>query len=68
MTRLIAIAVCVGGTWLLFWLNRDKNVRVSKALWIPTIWMFLGATRNLSEWFHLSSSSTEGRYLEGNPI
>ncbi|MGA9143900.1 MAG: O-antigen ligase family protein, partial [Candidatus Acidiferrales bacterium] len=41
---------------------------VSKALWIPTIWMFLGATRNLSEWFHLSSSSTEGRYLEGNPI
>lgn len=68
MVRLVPVIICAIGIWLLFRLNREKESRTSKALWIPTIWVFLGATRSLSEWFHLSSSGTSGRYLEGNPI
>jgi exopolysaccharide production protein ExoQ len=68
MVRLVAATICVFCIGILFRLNREKELRTSKALWIPTIWLFLGATRNLSEWLHLSSSGTAGRYQEGNLV
>jgi exopolysaccharide production protein ExoQ len=68
MGRLIASIFCAFVIWQLFRLNREKEVRTSKALWIPTFWLFLASSRNLSEWFHYSSGAAADRYLEGNPL
>ncbi len=54
----------------LFWVDRKKNDGVSKAIWIPLIWMVFAASREISFWIHywfnieLYSASIE----EGNPI
>src|ERR1700682_99208 len=71
MGRLIATIVCVLLIWTLFRLNREEEVRTSKALWLPTFWLFIGASRNFSEWLHLAplaSGGGSGRYLEGSPL
>ena len=67
MVRLIATAICGLVIWQLFRLGREEGVRTSRALWIPTLWLFIGATRNLSEWLHLSGSSG-AQYQEGNSV
>jgi len=67
--RLLAAFVCGLVIWQLFRLNREEKVKTSLALWIPTLWIFVGATRNLSVWLSFSSDdSGQGGYLEGNPI
>jgi exopolysaccharide production protein ExoQ len=67
MAGLIASIICAIFIFALFRLDREPEVRVSKALWIPTMWLFLAASRNVSEWFHYSSGASD-RYLEGNPL
>jgi exopolysaccharide production protein ExoQ len=69
MGRLIATIVCVFVIWLLFRLNREGGVRISKALWLPTFWFFIALSRNISEWLHYSTFSGRSvRYLEGSPL
>jgi exopolysaccharide production protein ExoQ len=68
MVRLIAGVFCAFVIWQLFRLNREREVRTSKALWIPTFWLFLAASRNLSEWLHYSPGGAADHYLEGNPL
>jgi O-antigen ligase len=34
----------------LFYLNRDKPVRTSRALWIPVIWFWILGSRSVSTW------------------
>jgi O-antigen ligase len=53
--------------WLLFRLSKEEKGSTSLALWIPTLWIFVGATRNLSVWFSFSGGGSGG-YLEGNPL
>jgi len=66
--RLIAATFCGLVIWQLFRLNREEKIRTSAALWIPTLWIFIGATRNLSVWFSFSSGGSGERYTEGNPL
>lgn len=67
--RLIAVAFCGLVIWQLFRLNREEKVKTSLALWIPTLWIFIGATRNFSEWMSFSGGlGQSGGYLEGSPI
>src|SRR5258708_7250532 len=54
--------------WQLFRLNREENVRTSKALWIPTFWLFIAASRNVSEWLQYSAGGGGDQYLEGSPL
>jgi O-antigen ligase len=68
---MVAILVWVVFTLGLFWLDRVPKSRSSKALWLPSLWLFIGASRNFSEWFHTGggvSSSQSDAYLEGNPV
>jgi exopolysaccharide production protein ExoQ len=67
MGRLIGPVICALVIWQLFRLNREKDVRTSIALWIPTFWLFIACSRNVSEWLHFSSGGSD-RYLEGNPL
>lgn len=69
MIRLISALFCALGIWQLFRWGREEGVRTSPVLWVPTVWLFLGATRNPSEWLQLSAPSGQSStYLEGNPL
>ena len=59
------IAAIIG----LFWLDRDAKTRISKALWIPVIWLLIVGSRPVSMWFQSGPtiSQTE-QYTEGSPI
>src|SRR2546428_9844572 len=68
----IASVVFASGVFGLFMLDRDHEVRTSKALWIPVIWLWLCASRTLAEWLAIMGwaaplSVTES-YVDGNPI
>ncbi|MBS3917371.1 MAG: O-antigen ligase family protein [Deltaproteobacteria bacterium] len=53
----------------LFWVDRKKIEGVSRAIWIPLIWMFFSASRYVSQWLNLGApTDTVDIYLEGNPV
>jgi O-antigen ligase len=68
MARLIAVGIWALVTLWLFWLNREPKVRTSKALWIPTMWLFIATSRNASDWLQSSSAGISDSYLEGSPL
>ena len=58
----------------LFWADWDRELRTSKALWIPTLWVLLNASRPASAWLQtfgldvgLDTTSAD-IYTEGSPI
>lgn len=54
---------------ILFFLDRDTSARTSKALWIPTIWMLIIASRSISEWLHPGDDlSLSSQYSDSSPI
>src|SRR5437016_1179086 len=68
----IASLIFALGVFGLFMLDRDREVRTSKALWIPAIWLWLCASRSLAEWLAIIGwgepvNLTES-YVEGSPI
>jgi exopolysaccharide production protein ExoQ len=69
MPPLVATAVFIVGIAGLFWLDRDPEVRTSKALWIPTAWLLITASRPVSMWVGMTPSAASGDvYIEGSPI
>jgi exopolysaccharide production protein ExoQ len=65
---LIAAIICALVVWELFRLNREGEARSSKALWIPTIWLFLATSRNVSAWLQYSPGGVSDQYVEGSPL
>ena len=51
MGSTLATFVCAVGVGGLFYLNRDNSERTSKFLWIPVIWLWINASRPISNWF-----------------
>lgn len=64
MNPLIASLVCACGIAGLLYLDRERTVRVSKALWIPGIWIAIIGSRPVSEWLGFSPPTNER--LEGS--
>ena len=55
----------------LFLLDRDRNSRISPALWIPVAWLSIAASRMLSDWLTWGAKSgmqSPDEYLEGSPV
>jgi exopolysaccharide production protein ExoQ len=54
----------------LFFLNRDKSVRTSKALWLPVIYLWIEGSRSISAWLGSPQSSTVDiqAQLDGSPL
>src|SRR5205823_1135255 len=72
MPPAIASIIFTIGILGLFYLDRDKTGRMSKALWIPAAWLFLISSRPTSLWLGMSPNfkgvdATEA-YVEGSPI
>jgi O-antigen ligase len=52
----------------LFWLDRDREVRASKALWVPVAWVLLAGSRPVTVWFVAKDPNyPPERFLEANP-
>lgn len=66
----IAATIFAIGIAGLFYYDRDKDVRVSKALWIPTVWLFFCMSRSASQWLGMSPPPEDMAtvYLEGSPV
>jgi exopolysaccharide production protein ExoQ len=46
----LASFICAIGIAGLFYLDRDKSVRTSRALWLPVIWLWIVGSRPVSAW------------------
>jgi exopolysaccharide production protein ExoQ len=64
----LATLVFVAGTVLMFRLDRDPHARVSRALWIPTLWMLIAGSRMVSEWQVGAEIESPNQYFEGSPV
>lgn len=65
----IASILVLAGIVLLFWLDRDTKAKTSPALWIAVVWVAIGASRMVSEWFGSSIYlESPEQYLEGSPL
>jgi exopolysaccharide production protein ExoQ len=56
----IATLVFAIGVSGLFRLNRDESVKTSKALWLPALWLAIGASRMPTQWFQAFLSGSAG--------
>ncbi len=66
----IAALACVAFILLLFWIDRKSPDGVSRAVWIPLIWMFFAGSRFASQWLSLGvpGSYSNFSYDEGSPL
>ena len=69
----IATLFCILGIVGLFALDRDRNVRTSKGLWIPVVWVWILGSREVSKWlaaFGMGQAATlsTSSELAGNPL
>jgi len=68
MPRQLALFIYILIVIYLFWIDRKNNEGISKAIWIPFLWMFPSATQEYSFWlsylFGIGSSSEN--LIEGN--
>jgi O-antigen ligase len=50
MNSSLALGLYIAGIAGLLYLDRDKSVRASKALWLPVIWLSIAGSRSVSAW------------------
>jgi O-antigen ligase len=70
-----ATLICIVFMLYLFLMDRKKSDRLSSALWIPLIWMFLAGSRYVSAWLDIgkpvqwvSADQISAVYNEGSPV
>jgi exopolysaccharide production protein ExoQ len=70
MGALLAFLICSLGVAGLFFLDRDKSVRTSKALWLPVIWLWIAGSRTVSVWLGTGgrSAGALASTLDGSPM
>src|SRR5262245_54270932 len=67
--QLTATGICILLILVLFWLDRERRVRTSAAVFIPMAWLLIAGSRNISEWLDLSGpADAVDRYMEGDPV
>jgi exopolysaccharide production protein ExoQ len=65
MHQIIAFLLCTAFVVLLLSFDRKQSRNLSRALWIPTIWMLLAASKPLGVWFGVVD---EGGDAEGSSL
>ena len=64
MPRILALFLCSGFVLFLLWLERKQSIGVTRAFWIPTIWLLYVASRPLAAWFPMSGATPESSPLD----
>ena len=67
MNTSLATLICACGIGGLFYLDRDRAVRTSKALWLPVIYFWIIGSRSVGEWLNLPSDDGNVQ-LQGSPL
>jgi exopolysaccharide production protein ExoQ len=62
----LAFLVCSIGIAGLFYLDRDRSIRISKALWLPVIWLWIAGSRPASVWLGSGSAGDLSATLDGS--
>lgn len=64
------IALCLCFLFVLYIIKTDSenHTNVSRAIWIPTVWMLIGGSRLVSQWMQVSVVSAEDALVEGNIV
>ena len=65
---LIATIFVIVGIVGLFRLDRDQKTRVSKALWIPTIYVLLISSRPVTDWMGVNQSISPEDGIYSDPV
>jgi O-antigen ligase len=52
----------------LFYLDRDKSIRTSKALWLPVAYLWILGSRPLSVWLGMGPANRTNTLMEGSPV
>jgi exopolysaccharide production protein ExoQ len=68
MNPSLASLVYACGIAGLFYLDRDKSVKTSKALWLPVFYLWIIGSRPLSVWLGIGPPSGTDVQIEGSPI
>jgi hypothetical protein len=71
MNATLAFLIFSVGIAGLFYLNQDKSSRVSKALWLPVIWLWIVGSRPVAMWLGVGGSPSGGGLsatLDGSPL
>jgi len=68
MSPTLANLVYACGIAGLFYLDRDKSVRTSKALWLPVVYLWIIGSRPVSVWLGMAPPSGADTQIEGSPI
>jgi exopolysaccharide production protein ExoQ len=62
----VAYVLLIAG---LYYLDRDRRARISKALWVPCLWLLIIGSRPVSAWFNPDARITSiAEYNDGSPL
>jgi len=68
MNASLADLVYACGIAGLFFLDRDKALKTSKALWIPVMWLWFIGSRGPSVWLGISPEAGSDAQMDGTPL
>jgi len=68
MNPSLASLVYACGIAGLFYLDRDKSVRTSKALWLPVLYLWILGSRPVSVWLGITPADGADLQLDGSPV
>ncbi len=65
----LALLVCSIGIAGLFYLDRDKSIHTSKALWLPITWLAIVGSRPVTLWLGIRSGYLSvQQQMDGSPV
>jgi exopolysaccharide production protein ExoQ len=67
MSSTVAMLVTALGIAGLFYLDRDRSIRISKALWLPVMWVSIVGSRSVSEWLGYRAPDAT-TVVDGSPL
>src|SRR5215467_14822075 len=64
----IALLVGTAGVLILLAADRETRSKRSLAMWVPTFWVIIIASRMVSQWFVGRSEASTQNYVDGSPL
>jgi exopolysaccharide production protein ExoQ len=68
MPPVLALTLCLSFSLVLLVRESYQQKNVSRAVWIPCIWLLILGSRPISQWFSVSGPSGFDSMMEGSPV